>query len=58
MPASRDWGKLVRRMELLLRLKSFPVAFKLLKKKEMLSEIPYLRRMTHKSTLCQLISVV
>jgi dephospho-CoA kinase len=45
-------------MELLLRLKSFPVAFKLLKKKEMLSEIPYLRRMTHKSTLCQLISVV
>jgi len=58
VPASRDWGKLVRRMELLLRLKSFPVAFKLLKKKEMLSEIPYLRRMTHKSTLCQLISVV
>jgi len=58
MPASRDWGKLVRRMELLLRLKSFPVAFKLLKKKEMLSEIPYLRRMTHKSTLCQLISTV
>jgi dephospho-CoA kinase len=58
MPASRDWGKLVRRMELLLRLKSFPVAFKLLKKKEMLSEIPYLRRMTHKSTLCQLISMV
>jgi dephospho-CoA kinase len=58
MPASRDWEKLVRRMELLLRLKSFPVAFKLFKKKEMLSEIPYLRRMTHKSTLCQLISIV
>ena len=58
MPASHDWGKLVRRMELLLRLKSFPVAFKLLRKKEMLSEIPYLRRMTHKSTLCQLISTV
>ena len=30
MPATRDWEKLVRRMELLLRLKSFPVAFKLL----------------------------
>jgi len=58
MPASRDWGKLVRRMELLLRLKSFPVAFKLLKKKEMLSGIPFLRRMSHKSTLCQLISIV
>jgi len=58
MPASRDWGKLVRRMELLLRLKSFPVAFKLLKKREMLSEIPCLRRMTHKSTLCQIISIV
>jgi dephospho-CoA kinase len=58
MPATRDWEKLVRRMELLLRLKSFPVAFKLLQKKEMLAEIPYLRRMTHKSTLCQLISTV
>ena len=58
MPATRDWEKLVRRMELLLRLKSFPVAFKLFKKKEMLSEIPYLRRMAHKSTLCQLISLV
>jgi dephospho-CoA kinase len=58
MPASRDWEKLVRRMELLLRLKSFPVAFKLLQKKEMLAEIPYLRRMSHKSTLCQMISVV
>src|SRR5512143_2450241 len=58
MVATRDWGKLVRRMEQLLRLKSFPVAFKLLRKKDMLSEIPYLRRMTHKSTLCQLISLV
>jgi len=58
MPASGGWEKLVRRMEMLLRLKSFPVAFKLFPKKEMLSEIPYLRRMTHKSTLCQLISVV
>jgi uncharacterized protein (DUF169 family) len=45
-------------MEQLLRLKSFPVAFKLLRKKDMLGEIPHLRRMTHKSTLCQLISVV
>ena len=58
MPASQNWEKPVRRMEQLLRLKSFPVAFKLLKKKERLGEIPYLRRMTHKSTLCQLISLV
>lgn len=58
MRTSRDWGKLVRRMELLMRLKTFPVAFKLLKKKEALSEVPFLRRMTHKVTLCQLITIV
>ena len=58
MPTSRDWEKRVRRMELLLRLRSFPVAFKLLEKKEMLAEIPFLRRMTHKITLCQLITIV
>jgi len=45
-------------MELLMRLKTFPVAFKLLKKKEMLSDIPFLRRMDHKVTLCQLITLV
>ena len=58
MPASRDWSKLIRRMERLMRLKSFPVAFKLLGKKEDLAGIPYLRRMNHKVTLCQLISTV
>ena len=58
MKTSRDWGKLVRRMELLMRLKSFPVAFKLLKKKEALAEVPFLRRMNHKVTLCQLITIV
>jgi dephospho-CoA kinase len=45
-------------MELLLRLKSFPVAFKLLKKKGSLSGIPFLRRMSHRVTLCQLIALV
>jgi dephospho-CoA kinase len=44
-------------MELLLRLKSFPVAFKLLERTEDLGQIPYLRRLPHKSTLCQLISL-
>jgi dephospho-CoA kinase len=45
-------------MELLTRLKSFPVAFKLLEDREALSEIPFVRRMTHKSTLCQMINLV
>jgi len=45
-------------MELLLRLKSFPVAFKLLEKKEDLKKVPFLRRLQHKSTLCQLINLV
>jgi dephospho-CoA kinase len=58
MRTSRDWGKLVRRVELLMRLKSFPVAFKLLEKKEALAEVPFLRRMNHKVTLCQLITMV
>lgn len=58
MATNRGWEKLVRRMELLLRLKSFPVAFKLFEKKEMLSGVRLLRRMSHKSTLCQLISIV
>jgi len=53
-----DWEKLVRRMELLLRLKSFPVAFKMLEKKEELEKIPFMRRTSNKSTLCQLITLV
>ena len=53
-----DWEKLVRRMELLLRLKSFPVAFKMLEKKTDLEKIPFMRRTSHKSTLCQLITRV
>ena len=47
-----------KRIEQLLRLKSFPVAFKLLEKKEELNNIPYLRRLNHKATLCQLITLV
>ena len=52
------WEKPVRRMELLLRLRSFPVAMKMLKKKEQLQEIPFLRRPDHKATMCQMISLV
>jgi dephospho-CoA kinase len=45
-------------MELLARLKSFPVAFKLLEDRKGLAEIPFLRRLEHKSTLCQMINLV
>ena len=58
MNTTRDWEKPVRRMELLMRLKSFPVAFKLLEETQALSEIPFVRRLSHKSTLCQLINLV
>ncbi|MCD6224362.1 MAG: dephospho-CoA kinase [Deltaproteobacteria bacterium] len=53
-----DWEKLIRRMELLMRLKSFPVAFKMLKKKEELEKIPFMRKPGNKVTLCQLVSLV
>ena len=58
MKTSRDWQKLVRRIEMLMRLKSFPVAFKLLEQKDALDEIPFVRRMTHKITMCQLVTLV
>jgi dephospho-CoA kinase len=51
------WEKLVRRMEILLRLRSFPVAMKMLEKKEQLKEVPFLRRPEHKVTMCQLINL-
>lgn len=54
----RNWEKIIRRMELLMRLKSFPVAFKMLEKKDDLQQIPFLRRMERKVTLCQLITLV
>ncbi len=53
-----DWEKPVRRIEHLIRLKSFPVAFKMLEKKEMLDEIPFIRRPGKKVSLCQLITQV
>ncbi len=58
MAAQYDWEKLVRRMELLLRLKSFPVAFKMLERKADLDEIPFMRRPKEPVTLCQLITRV
>jgi dephospho-CoA kinase len=57
METQRDWERIVRRMEQLLRLKSFPVAFKMLERKEDLTGIPFMRRLEHKLTLCQLIAL-
>ena len=58
MNTARDWEKPVRRLERLMRLKSFPVAFKLFEDKTSLSAIPFIRRMNNKSTLCQLLNLV
>ncbi len=58
MKPMRDWEKIIRRLELLMRLKSFPVALRMLQKKEMLREIPFMRQLDGKKTLCQLITLV
>ncbi len=58
MNTTRDWEKPVRRLERLMRLKSFPVAFKLFEDSKSLSAVPFIRRMKTKSTLCQLINLV
>jgi len=58
MEKAMDWEKIIRRMELLMRLKSFPVAFKMLEKKEELDKVPFMRRTENKMTLCQLITLV
>ena len=58
MSTTRDWEQPVRRLERLMRLKSFPVAFKMLEDKKALSDIPFVRRVKNKSTLCQMINLV
>ncbi len=58
MGKKTDWEKIIRRMEQLMRLKSFPVAFKMLKSKTELDAIPFLRRPSSPATLCQLITRV
>jgi dephospho-CoA kinase len=45
-------------MEQLLRLKTFPVAFKMLENKDELQSIPFMRRPRKKMTLCQLVNLV
>lgn len=58
MELKTDWEKMIKRMEHLMRLKSFPVAVKMLEKAEELDTIPFLRRVDKKATLCQLIAQV
>ncbi len=41
-----------------MRLKSFPVAFKMLENKDDLGQIPFMRRLQKKVTMCQLITLV
>lgn len=58
METAIDWKKTIRRLEQLLRLKSFPVGLKLLTRKEDLEQIPFVRRCEKPVTLCQLITRV
>ncbi len=52
-----DWEKLVRRLELRLRLKSFPVALKMLEEAAELEKIPFLRRPGRQLTFCQMLNL-
>jgi len=53
-----DWERTIKKMELLLRLKTFPVAFKLLEDAKEIEGNKWIRRPTKKHTLCQLITIV
>lgn len=53
-----EWEKLTRRLEGLLRLKTFPVAFKLLENAEDLEKNKWVRRLNRRASLCQLITIV
>ncbi|MHB8157343.1 MAG: DUF169 domain-containing protein [Desulfocucumaceae bacterium] len=53
---STDWKTVIRKIEALLKLRTFPVGIKLLESEEMLTKNRWARRPAGKSTLCQLIS--
>lgn len=46
MKKQNKWEKIVKGLEQLMMLKSFSVAFKMLKKKEDLEKIPFMRNLT------------
>ena len=58
MEQKGKWSVLIRRLEGLLRLKTFPVAFKLLEDPEELTKNKWVRRFDRKMALCQLITIV
>ncbi len=58
MRTSQDWERPIRRLEQLLRLRTFPIALKLLEDPTELDRIPFLRRLDHKVTMCQLFTLV
>jgi len=58
MSGKPDWTELIRKIEALLRLKTFPVGLKLLTDGEELKQNKWARRPAHKTTLCQLITMV
>jgi uncharacterized protein (DUF169 family) len=53
-----DWAGLSREMECLLRLKTSPIAYKRLEKKEELEKIPEVMRLDHRATFCQVPALV
>jgi len=53
-----DWTELIKKLESLLRLRTFPVGFKLLEDAAELDNNPWVRRLPHKVTTCQLITIV
>ena len=53
-----DWAELTREMERLLRLRTYPVAYKRLEKVEELEKIPRVRRFERGFTFCQLPTLV
>ena len=53
-----DWAELTREMERLLRLSTYPVAYKRLEKAEELEKIPKVRQFDRNFTFCQLPTLV
>lgn len=52
-----NWAELAGDLERLLRLRTFPLAWKLLEREEDLEKIRRVRRMGHRSTFCQIVTL-
>ena len=53
-----DWGALVKEVERLMKLKTYPVAYKRLENADDLGKIPKVRRLDRFFTFCQLVALV